>query len=180
MGELAIEVESHARVVSRAQGLDLWENARLFALLNMALADGYVAMVDAKNHQLWRPVTAIREGDIDGNQHGWRLELDLLRGTPEPGLPSGHSIEGGVGAAVLQRFFGTDRIALEDCSTSPARRAAARRGERADAVYEVLPAAERVLPDPHRLPLPQGGRGRDRLRTEDREAGREPAARPVD
>ncbi len=57
-----------ARVVSADAGLDLWENARLFGLLNMALADGYIAMVDSKNHyNYWRPVTAIQTGDTDGN-----------------------------------------------------------------------------------------------------------------
>src|SRR4029450_8618947 len=50
-----------ARVVAVPQGRTLWEHARLFALLNMALADdGYIAMADAKNHyHFWRPVTAI-------------------------------------------------------------------------------------------------------------------------
>jgi len=48
-----------ARTVSADQGLDLWENARLFGLLNLALADGYIAMADSKNHyNYWRPVTA--------------------------------------------------------------------------------------------------------------------------
>ena len=57
-----------ARTVSADQGLTLWENARLFGLLNMALADGYIAMVDSKNHyNYWRPVTAIQTGDTDGN-----------------------------------------------------------------------------------------------------------------
>ena len=57
-----------ARTVSVDSGLDLWENARLFGLLNMALADGYIAMVDTKNHyNYWRPVTAIQTGDTDGN-----------------------------------------------------------------------------------------------------------------
>ena len=52
-----------ARTVSADQGLDLWENARLFGLLNLALADGYIAMVDSKNHyNYWRPVTAIQTG----------------------------------------------------------------------------------------------------------------------
>jgi hypothetical protein len=50
-----------ARAVSVHTGLDLWENARLFGLLNLALADGYIAMVDSKNHyNYWRPVTAIQ------------------------------------------------------------------------------------------------------------------------
>jgi hypothetical protein len=49
------------RAVSVHTGLDLWQNARLFGLLNLALADGYIAMVDTKNHYNYcRPVTAIR------------------------------------------------------------------------------------------------------------------------
>lgn len=52
-----------ARTVATNKGLNRWENARLFALLNMALADGYVAMVASKSHyNFWRPVTAIRSG----------------------------------------------------------------------------------------------------------------------
>jgi hypothetical protein len=110
-----------ARTVSRAQGLDLWENARLFGLLNMALADGYVAMVDSKNHyNYWRPVTAVREASTDGNPDtigdpGWTP----LRGTPpDQDYASGHSIEGGAGAEVLKQFFGTDQISFRDCSTT--------------------------------------------------------------
>ena len=50
-----------ARTVSADQGLDLWENARLFGLLNMALADGYVGTFETKYElNFWRPVTAIR------------------------------------------------------------------------------------------------------------------------
>jgi hypothetical protein len=110
-----------ARTVSRAEELDLWENARLFGLLNMALADGYIAMVDAKNHfNYWRPVTAVQEGDDDGNPNTTGdPDWTPLRGTPpDQDYPSGHSIEGGVGAAVLKQFFGTDRMAFEDCSTT--------------------------------------------------------------
>ena len=48
---------------------DLWENARLFGLLNMAMADGYIASWEVKYHySFWRPITAIREGDNDGNR----------------------------------------------------------------------------------------------------------------
>ena len=57
-----------ARTVSTAEGLDLWENARLFGLLNMALTDGYIGTFETKYHyRFWRPVTAIRLADIDGN-----------------------------------------------------------------------------------------------------------------
>jgi PAP2 superfamily len=110
-----------ARTVSADRGLTPWENARLFGLLNLALADGYIAMVDSKNHyNYWRPVTAIQNGDTDGNPDTlgdptWTP----LRGTPpNQDYASGHSIEGGAGAEVLKQFFGTDQISFEDCSAS--------------------------------------------------------------
>lgn len=110
-----------ARSVSSAKGLGLWQNARLFGLLNLALADGYVAMVSTKNHyNYWRPVTAIQNGDTDRNpatsgDPSWTP----LRGTPpDQDYASGHSIEGGAGAEVLKQFFGTDRITFQDCSAS--------------------------------------------------------------
>ena len=109
------------RIVSVQQGLDRWENARLFGLLNMALADGYIAMKATKNHyNYWRPITAIRNGDTDGNPRttgnaGWTP----LRGTPpDQDYASGHSIEGGAGAEVLKQFFGTDRMRFRDCSAT--------------------------------------------------------------
>jgi PAP2 superfamily len=106
------------RTVSADQGLTLWENARLFGLLNMALADGYIAMQDSKNHyNYWRPVTAIQTADTDGNPDTvgdptWTP----LRPTPaNQDYASGHAIEGGAGAEVLKQFFGTDQISFRDC-----------------------------------------------------------------
>ena len=50
-----------ARTVATDKGLDVRQSARLFAILDMALADGYVAMFASKNHyNFWRPVSAIR------------------------------------------------------------------------------------------------------------------------
>jgi hypothetical protein len=113
-----------ARTISPGQGLDLWENARLFGLLNLALADGYIAMVDTKNHyNYWRPVTAIQNGATDGNPNTTGdPKWTPLRGTPaNQDYASGHSIEGGAGAEVLKQFFGTDRIRFQDCgATLPA------------------------------------------------------------
>jgi hypothetical protein len=110
-----------ARTVSSSQGLGVWENARLFGLLNMALADGYIAMSSTKNHyNYWRPITAIRSGDDDGNPDtdgdpAWTP----LRGTPpNQDYASGHSIEGGAGAEVLKQVFGTDAISFRDCSAT--------------------------------------------------------------
>jgi hypothetical protein len=113
-----------ARIVSADQGLTLWENARLFGLLNMALADGYIAMVDSKNHyNYWRPITAIRAADTDGNPDTTSDPTwTPLRPTPpNQDYVSGHAIEGGAGAEVLKQVFGTDQIPFEDCSeTLPA------------------------------------------------------------
>jgi len=106
------------RTVAADAGLNSWRNARLFALLNMALADGYIAMSATKNHySYWRPVTAIRAGGTDGNPDtagdpAWTP----LRPTPaNQDYASGHSIEGGVGAEVLKQVFGSDGISFRDC-----------------------------------------------------------------
>ena len=102
-----------ARTVSADQGLDLWENARLFGLLNMALADGYVGTFEFKYElNFWRPVTAIRAADTDGNPNtdvnaNWS---PLVTTPPIPEHDSGHSVEGGAAAQVLRKFFGTDQI----------------------------------------------------------------------
>ena len=108
-----------ARTVSADEGLDMWENARLFGLLNMALADGYVGTFETKYElNFWRPVTAIRAADTDGNPN---TDVDatwspLVTTPPIPEHDSGHSVEGGVAAQVLRRFFGTDAISFENCS----------------------------------------------------------------
>jgi hypothetical protein len=113
-----------ARTVSTAQGLDAWQNARLFGLLNLALADGYIGTWDTKYHyRFWRPVTAIRLADIDGNpattaDPTW---TPLVETPPIPDYDSGHAVEGGAAAQVLARFFGTDTISFSNCSfTLPA------------------------------------------------------------
>jgi hypothetical protein len=110
-----------ARTVSADRGLDLWENARLFGLLNLALADGYIAMVDSKNHyKYWRPITAIQTGDTDGNPDtiGDPAWTPLRPTPPNQDYVSGHAIEGGAGAEVLKQFFGTDEISFQDCGAA--------------------------------------------------------------
>jgi hypothetical protein len=113
-----------ARTVSGSEGLDMWENARLFGLLNMALADGYIGSFETKYHyNYWRPVTAIQTADTDGNPStsadpNW---TPLVRTPPIPDYDSAHSVEGGAAAGVLKRFFGTDDIGFTTCSlTLPA------------------------------------------------------------
>jgi hypothetical protein len=115
-----------ARQVADRRGLDPWQSARLFGLLNMALADGYIATFDTKYHyNYWRPVTAIHLADADGNpatsaDPTW---TPLVPTPPVPDYDSGHSVQGGVAAAVLKQFFHTDRIPFAICSpTMPAGR----------------------------------------------------------
>ncbi len=113
-----------ARTVSTDAGLNLWANARLFGLLNLALADGYIGSFETKYlYNFWRPVTAIQSADTDGNP---KTEVDpdwtpLVQTPPIPDYDSAHSVEGGAAAQVLRRFFGTDEISFEACSlTLPA------------------------------------------------------------
>ena len=112
------------RTVSTAEDLDLWDSARLFGLLNVAMADGYIGTFEAKYHyRFWRPVTAIRLADIDGNpattaDPTW---TPLVETPPIPDYDSGHAVEGGAAAQVLKRFFHTDQMSFSVCSfTLPA------------------------------------------------------------
>jgi PAP2 superfamily len=108
-----------ARTLATAQRLDSWESARLFGLLNMALADGYIATFDTKYHyRYWRPVSAIHAADADGNP-ATRADPTWTPLRPTPPIPdydSGHSVEGGAAAAVLRRFFATDHMTFTTCS----------------------------------------------------------------
>jgi hypothetical protein len=110
-----------ARAVSIDRGFDLWENARLFGLLNMAMADGYVASWEVKYHySFWRPITAIREGDNDGNPAtvGDPTWTPLQPTYPIPDHDSGHAVQGGVAAEILKQVFGTDDVSFTACSTT--------------------------------------------------------------
>jgi hypothetical protein len=113
-----------ARDIATTRGLDSWQSARLFGLLNLAMADGYIASWRAKYDFLfWRPVTAIRTADTDGNPNtqadpAW---TPLQPTYPLPDHDSAHSVEGGAAAEALKRFFGTDDISFSACSlTLPA------------------------------------------------------------
>ena len=110
-----------ARAISISKTLDLWENARLFGLLNLAMADGYIASWEAKyRYRFWRPITAIRLGDTDGNPATEAVpDWTPLQPTyPMPDHDSGHAVQGGVAAEILKQFFGTDDIAFSACSTT--------------------------------------------------------------
>jgi hypothetical protein len=98
-----------AHQIAKAKGLDLLDNARVCALLAIATADAAIAIFDAKYaYGFWRPVTAIRNGDIDGND---ATELDAgwepLLATPmHPEYPCAHCTFQGSAAGVLRSIFG--------------------------------------------------------------------------
>ncbi len=100
--------------VAHARRLPLSEQARLTALLTMALADTTVANVATKYmYRHWRPTTAIREADTDGNpvtaaDATWVSRAGSVGGTPE--YVSGHSSYSGAGATVLAGYFCDDAI----------------------------------------------------------------------
>ena len=106
---------SIAQRVAALRANTLAQNARLFALLNVALADAAIASWDAKYHfNSWRPVTAIRNGDADGNPAtaGDPAWSSFIATPPFPDYVSGHSTFSGAAATVLARFFGTDDVSF--------------------------------------------------------------------
>jgi hypothetical protein len=98
-----------ARAETVVDRRDLLEHARLFALLNVALADALTSVFEAKYAYLsWRPVTAIRNADSDGNPHtsqdpAWS---PFLLTPPHPEYPSAHSALQSAGARVMTAYFG--------------------------------------------------------------------------
>jgi hypothetical protein len=96
-------------------GTSLHDTARLFALLNMAMADGYIAgFYWKRTHALWRPITAIRKGDTDGNPETDPDSMwNSLRPTPPSAeYPSTHAVLGTAAARILRHVTGSDRFAF--------------------------------------------------------------------
>jgi hypothetical protein len=95
--------------VAAAQRRSLTHNARVLALLDMAMNDAGVALVEVKYRvRLWRPETAIHAGDTDGND---RTEPDLafvpFLITPcHPSYPGGHAATAHAARSVLEREYG--------------------------------------------------------------------------
>ncbi len=97
------------RAVMDVGGRSLVQNARLLALTSMVQADAFIAVFEAKYaYNFWRPLTAIRDGDLDQNDatapdRSWEPLVD----TPlHPEYPSAHCIGAGAVAAVLEKEFG--------------------------------------------------------------------------
>jgi hypothetical protein len=97
------------RAVAAAPGRTLPQNARLFALAEMAAADAYIAVFDAKyTFNFWRPITAIRNADTHGSGAMMRVpDWEPLVDTPlHPEYPCAHCITSAAVAAVLEAELG--------------------------------------------------------------------------
>ena len=103
------------RLLAVQENLSLLESARLMALSYTSLADSFIGCMNAKYYfSFWRPVTAIRNGDIDGNPNtpqdaSWS-PLVTTPGHPE--YPAAHGCVTGALAGALQSYFGTPNIPL--------------------------------------------------------------------
>jgi len=101
------------RNIADRQGGSLADHARLFAMLYLAGADAAITVWgDKAKFSFWRPITAIREADSDGNPRtaadpNW---LPLVATPPYPDQPSGLSSLSGASVRTLQAFFGTDDV----------------------------------------------------------------------
>ena len=107
--------------LAEAKNLNVIDCARLYALVAIARANSLIAVFDAKYHyEFWRPVTAIRNGDIDDNPATERdATWQPLAATPmHPEYPCAHCIESASLAGVVQSVFGTADIP-EVSMTSP-------------------------------------------------------------
>jgi hypothetical protein len=98
------------RQLVAAKGVDVVDSARFMALASTAVADTYIAVFDAKYHyDFWRPITAIRNGDIDDNP---ATELDAtwqpIDATPmHPEYPCAHCISSAAIATVVETVLGS-------------------------------------------------------------------------
>jgi hypothetical protein len=100
---------------------NIGDSARLFALANTAMADAAMAVWDSKVfYNIWRPITAIREGNDDPNPRtaglaGW---TSLLASPQYPDYVSGANGLSGSFTAMMRNFFGTDNMEFDVTSTS--------------------------------------------------------------
>jgi PAP2 superfamily len=140
------------RTLSGERGLDIVQNARLFAMDDLAAADGFIGCYNDKYYwKFWRPVTAIREADTDGNpateaDPSWTPLFDPstpqfgppLSTPPFPDHPSAHSCGTSAIVRTMQEFFGTDKIAFS--AFSPRTRTTRSFERLSDALKEVIDA----------------------------------------
>jgi hypothetical protein len=122
------------RSVAAMPDRDVVQNAQLFAAVAQAMDDAMIAVFDAKYHyHFWRPATAIRNGDLDGNEATERdaAWISLIDSPMHPEYPSAHTILASAVATVLQADIGESRVPVLETS-SPSAQGATRRWTRLD------------------------------------------------
>jgi hypothetical protein len=139
-------------IVAGHAELGVVENARLFAMEDLAAADGFIGCYNDKYYwQFWRPIAAIRAGDDDGNpategDPNWTPLFDPstaqfglpLSTPPFPDHPSAHSCASSAIVHTMQDFFGTDKIPFS--AFSPRTRTWRSFDRLSDALKEVIDA----------------------------------------
>jgi hypothetical protein len=109
------------RYIARSYLHNTGDSARMFALAEAALADAQIACWDSKYfYNFWRPITAIRLGDQDGNpatvvDPGWQ---PLINAPNFPEYPSGHADVSGAVSHMLRLFFGSDELSFQMTTTN--------------------------------------------------------------
>jgi hypothetical protein len=107
--------------VANVEGREITRNARLYMMITQALDDALIAVFDAKyQYNFWRPITAIRNGDIDGND---RTERDpswtpFINTPMHPEYPCAHCILSGTAGTILQAEIGNGAVPVLT-TTSP-------------------------------------------------------------
>jgi hypothetical protein len=128
MGTPVALYNQNVKAVAVQQGNTMQQNARLFALANVAMADTGIAGWACKyKENFWRPITAIRAGEIDGNPDtagdpAWKplgapgggVVFDFT--PPFPAYVSGHACFGAAAFRVLEDFYGTDDLTFTPTS----------------------------------------------------------------
>ncbi len=110
------------RTIVDGLGMDRWQHARLFALMEIAQTDGVIATFNTKYaYRFWRPATAIRWAN-DGNpltqsDPNW---LSFIPTPPYPDYPCGLPTQAGAATEVMRRVFGTNRVPYTLTVTAPA------------------------------------------------------------
>jgi hypothetical protein len=133
------------RDIAGARVDNIADSSRLFALAEMAIADALIASWDSKSYYVyWRPITAIQEGDNDGNPRtagdtGWQ---SLIAAPAYPDYTSGANAFAGAATHALEHFFGTDHMtfSVTTTNTGPTLQDTRTFGRFSDAAEEVVDA----------------------------------------
>lgn len=111
------------RDIAEAQNLNIGDSARLFALVNLAMADALITAWDSKvAHVSWRPLTAIRLGNDDTNPDtvGDSEWQPLINNPNYPDHTSGANNNSGAATRMLELFFGTNEMSFIARTTNTA------------------------------------------------------------